>query len=83
MYRGKIAFAKEKDLDRRFTSIYEEKIEQYWRFTNQDTKDEADDSNAESSDEEEEEKDEKEEKEEKDKNQPDEQWKADDNAANN
>ena len=58
MYRDKIAFAKEKDLDKRFTSIYEEKIDQYWRFTNQDPKDEADDSNAESSEEE----DEKEEK---------------------
>ena len=80
MYRSKIAFAKEKDLDKRYTSIYEEKIEQYWRFTNQDPKDEADDSNAESSEEEEEEKDEKEEK---DKNQPDEQWKPDENAANN
>ena len=54
MYRDKIAFAKEKDLDKRFTSIYEEKIDQYWRFTNQDPKDEADDSNAESSEEEDE-----------------------------
>ena len=80
MYRSKIAFAKEKDLDKRYTTIYEEKIEQYWRFTNQDPKDEADDSNAESSEEEEEE--EKDEKEEKDKNQPDEQLKPDENAAN-
>ena len=46
-------FAREKDLDKRYGDIYKEKMEQYWRFTEQNELAEADDSNLDDSESEE------------------------------
>ena len=48
-------FAREKDLDKRYDDIYTEKMEQYWRFKEQNELVEADDSNLDDSESEEEE----------------------------
>ena len=48
-YMLKKTFAKQKDLDKRFEAIYNEKIEQYWRFSKQEIEHDADDSHVEQS----------------------------------